>query len=240
MALLIAGLADSRLLISEATEDRLHQDYRSPLFPGGPETAAGMAAGGALAVCWSGAGPSLLGICQGTEAAQGAGRRRRTALADAGIPGQVLVLHPDMHGLIVDRDGSADVYDFNAGRRPRPKTTAVPSEPTKDLVGRGQPPSGPRLPGPCAMPRVHLPVPADRPAGLRHRHRLLRARPSLVELKSLKLYLWSYRNEGGFHEDMTNRILDDLVAAVAPRRMTVTTDWLVRGGIHTVVEASYP
>ena len=60
---------------------------------------------------------------------------------------------------------------------------------------------------------------------------------SLVELKSLKLYLWSYRDEGGFHEDMTNRILDDLVAAIAPRRMTVTTDWLVRGGIHTVVEA---
>jgi len=39
---------------------------------------------------------------------------------------------------------------------------------------------------------------------------------------------------------MTNRILDDLVAAVAPRRMTVTTDWLVRGGIHTVVVASHP
>ena len=64
--------------------------------------------------------------------------------------------------------------------------------------------------------------------------------PSIVELKSLKLYLWSFRNEGGFHEDMTNRILDDLVAAVDPRRMTVTTDWLVRGGIHTVVEATHP
>jgi 7-cyano-7-deazaguanine reductase len=63
---------------------------------------------------------------------------------------------------------------------------------------------------------------------------------SIVELKSLKLYLWSYRDEGAFHEDVTNRILDDLVAAVAPRRMTVTTDWLVRGGIHTTVEASHP
>ncbi len=62
----------------------------------------------------------------------------------------------------------------------------------------------------------------------------------IVELKSLKLYLWSYRDEGAFHEDVTNRILDDLVAAVSPRRMTVTTDWLVRGGIHTVVEASHP
>lgn len=63
---------------------------------------------------------------------------------------------------------------------------------------------------------------------------------SIVELKSLKLYLWSYRQEGAFHEDVTNRILDDLVAAIAPRRMTVVTDWLVRGGISTVVEVSYP
>src|SRR5947207_13884217 len=62
----------------------------------------------------------------------------------------------------------------------------------------------------------------------------------LVELKSLKLYLWSFRQEGAFHEDVTNRIADDLVAAVAPRRLTVTTDWLVRGGIHTVVEVCVP
>ena len=63
---------------------------------------------------------------------------------------------------------------------------------------------------------------------------------SIVELKSLKLYLWSYRDEGAFHEDVTNRILDDMLAAVAPKRMTVRTDWLVRGGIHSVVEASHP
>lgn len=63
---------------------------------------------------------------------------------------------------------------------------------------------------------------------------------SIVELKSLKLYLWSFRDEGVFHEDVTNRILDDLVATIAPRRMTVTTDWLIRGGIQTTVEASHP
>jgi 7-cyano-7-deazaguanine reductase len=63
---------------------------------------------------------------------------------------------------------------------------------------------------------------------------------SIVELKSLKLYLWSFRDEGAFHEDVTNRILDDLVAALGPKRMTVRTDWLVRGGIHSVVEASHP
>lgn len=64
-------------------------------------------------------------------------------------------------------------------------------------------------------------------------------RHTCVELKSLKLYLWSYRNEGAFHEAVTNQILDDLVAALAPRRITVEGDFLVRGGIHTVVEASW-
>jgi 7-cyano-7-deazaguanine reductase len=61
-----------------------------------------------------------------------------------------------------------------------------------------------------------------------------------VELKSLKLYLWSFRDEGHFHEAVTNRILDDLVAAIAPRRMTVVGEFNVRGGIATVVEASHP
>ncbi len=61
-----------------------------------------------------------------------------------------------------------------------------------------------------------------------------------VELKSLKLYLWSFRGEGHFHEDVTNRILDDLVAAIAPIRMTVAGDFNVRGGIHTVVTARHP
>ncbi len=61
-----------------------------------------------------------------------------------------------------------------------------------------------------------------------------------VELKSLKLYLWSFRQEGRFHEEVTNRILDDLSSVLAPRRMTVEADFYVRGGIHTIVEASYP
>lgn len=61
-----------------------------------------------------------------------------------------------------------------------------------------------------------------------------------IELKSLKLYLWAFRDEGHFHEDVANRILDDLIAATAPRRMSLEADFYVRGGIHTVVEASYP
>ncbi len=51
-----------------------------------------------------------------------------------------------------------------------------------------------------------------------------------LELKSLKLYLWSYRGEGAFHEAVTNRILDDLVAALSPRRITVEGDFMVRAG----------
>ena len=62
---------------------------------------------------------------------------------------------------------------------------------------------------------------------------------SCVELKSLKLYLWSFRDEGHFHEAVTNRILNDLVQATRPRRMTVVGDFYVRGGIHTVVTATH-
>src|SRR5713226_1792027 len=61
----------------------------------------------------------------------------------------------------------------------------------------------------------------------------------LVELKSIKLYIWSYRNEGAFHEDVTNRILNDFVAAAGPRWIEVVGDFSVRGGIKTVVRASH-
>src|ERR1700722_11850608 len=61
-----------------------------------------------------------------------------------------------------------------------------------------------------------------------------------VELKSLKLYVWSFRNEGAFHEAVTNRILDDLVKATQPRALEVIGDFGVRGGIHTVVTVRHP
>jgi 7-cyano-7-deazaguanine reductase len=60
-----------------------------------------------------------------------------------------------------------------------------------------------------------------------------------VELKSLKLYMWSYRDEGAFHEAVTNRILDDLVAATDPRFMRLTARWYVRGGVFTNVVAEH-
>jgi len=60
-----------------------------------------------------------------------------------------------------------------------------------------------------------------------------------VELKSLKLYVWSYRDEGAFHEAVTNRILDDLVRAARPRFMRLTARFYVRGGIYTTVVAEH-
>ena len=60
-----------------------------------------------------------------------------------------------------------------------------------------------------------------------------------IELKSLKLYMFSYRNEGAFHEHITNKILDDIVQACSPVRAQVTGDFNVRGGIKTVVTANY-
>lgn len=62
----------------------------------------------------------------------------------------------------------------------------------------------------------------------------------LVELKSLKLYLWSFRDEGHYHEEVTNTVLGDLVSALAPKKMVVEAEFNVRGGIKTVVRASYP
>lgn len=60
-----------------------------------------------------------------------------------------------------------------------------------------------------------------------------------VELKALKLYVWSYRDEGAFHEAVTNRILADLVAALAPRFLRLTAQFNVRGGIYTSVVAEH-
>lgn len=100
MGLLLAGLGDRRLLVHDATEDRLHQTARAPLFPEAPHLLAELVEAGALASCWSGAGPSLLGICDRRAAAQvrAAGDE---LLAEAGVPGKAVLLAADTDGLIV-------------------------------------------------------------------------------------------------------------------------------------------
>lgn len=103
MAVLLAGLADHRVLVREAAEDRLHQGYRTPLFPEAPGLVAALVEGGALAACWSGAGPTLLGICT-RDAAPAVAEAARAALGRAGVPGQVLDLRPDRRGVVVGED----------------------------------------------------------------------------------------------------------------------------------------
>ncbi|HYA68809.1 MAG TPA: homoserine kinase [Acidimicrobiales bacterium] len=114
MALLLAGLADRELLTREAAEDRLHQDYRSPLFPEAPQLLARLLAAGALASCWSGAGPSLIGICNAVD-----GERVRAdaevALTEIGVAGHAQVLVPDLEGLVIDGPPGFDRYSTGPG-----------------------------------------------------------------------------------------------------------------------------
>jgi homoserine kinase len=101
MGLLIAGLADRRQLVHEATEDRLHQTQRTPLFPESTHLLAELVDAGALATCWSGAGPSLLALCDAAVAGRVRARGDQL-LAEAGMPGAALLLDADTEGLVVD------------------------------------------------------------------------------------------------------------------------------------------
>lgn len=102
MALLLAGLADRDVLVREAAEDRLHQDYRTPLFPEAPHLLGRLTDGGARAAAWSGAGPSLLAICD-VERTDAVRQVAEAALDDLRVAGRAMVLAPDRHGLVVDR-----------------------------------------------------------------------------------------------------------------------------------------
>ena len=103
LALLIAGLADRRVLARDATDDRIHQAARQPLFPESTHLLAGLVDEGALAACWSGAGPTLLGICDAADGARvrDAGER---LLHQSGVPGRALLLEADREGLVVDEE----------------------------------------------------------------------------------------------------------------------------------------
>jgi homoserine kinase len=100
MGLLLAGLADRRHLVAAATEDRLHQPARGALFPESDRLLAGLVAAGARAACWSGAGPSLLALCD-VEAAGEVRNAGARLLAEAGVEGRALQLEADREGLVV-------------------------------------------------------------------------------------------------------------------------------------------
>jgi homoserine kinase len=101
LGLLLGGLADGSQLIAAAGEDRLHQEVRTALFPEAPELLARLVAGGATTACWSGAGPSLLGICTSQKAAAAVREAGEAALAELGVAGAAVVLKPDLKGLVV-------------------------------------------------------------------------------------------------------------------------------------------
>lgn len=111
MGMLLAGLADHHMLVKEAAEDRLHQDYRSPLFPEAPMLLASLLAGGALAACWSGSGPSLLGITTDDQVS-GVRASAEAEMAEAGVAGSVMVLRADVVGLVT---GEAARLSLRAG-----------------------------------------------------------------------------------------------------------------------------
>jgi len=125
MGLLLAGLADHRVLVAEATEDRLHQAARSPMFPEASQLLTGLLEAGARAVCWSGAGPSLLAVCDQALAAEvrDAGE---TLLFGAGVAGRALALRPDTTGLVV---GGQPWQPGHASQPPQPGPAAQPSQP---------------------------------------------------------------------------------------------------------------
>jgi 7-cyano-7-deazaguanine reductase len=116
----------------------------------------------------------------------------------------------------------------------------MPSAPSKELVAIKNPQPDREYEVECVCPEFTCICPMTGQPDFATFTILYVPGPKIVELKSLKLYLWSYRNEGAFHEDVTNRILDDLVKTLEPRRISVVSVWNVRGGIATTVRATWP
>jgi 7-cyano-7-deazaguanine reductase len=115
----------------------------------------------------------------------------------------------------------------------------MPSQPSKDLETFDNP-----MPGRDYTIRIDIPeftclCPKTGQPDFATLHLEYVPNARCVELKSLKLYVWSFREEGAFHEAVTNRILDDLVAATQPRFMRLTAKFNVRGGIYTSVVAEH-
>jgi 7-cyano-7-deazaguanine reductase len=116
----------------------------------------------------------------------------------------------------------------------------MPSAPSKDLVAIPNPHPDREYEVECVCPEFTCVCPMTGQPDFATFTIVYTPGPHIVELKSLKLYLWSFRDEGHFHEDVTNRVLDDLIHTLQPRRMSVVSAWNVRGGITTRVRVCYP
>tara|TARA_Y100001960_G_scaffold224643_1_gene235173 strand:+ start:240 stop:593 length:354 start_codon:yes stop_codon:yes gene_type:complete len=115
----------------------------------------------------------------------------------------------------------------------------MPSEPSKELIVLDNPRPGRDYEIRCETPELTCLCPVTGQPDFATVVLTYIPDELIVELKSLKMYLWSFRDEGVHHEGITNQILDDLVSALSPRTMTVVTEWLVRGGITTTVTATH-
>ena len=123
MGLLLAGLAEPTLLTPAATADRLHQQARAALFPEAPSLLDALVAAGALASCWSGAGPSLVGFTTEDSAEEVRGGAL-AALQESGLSGRVLVLRADRRGLVTGE--AADLPPVPSPDVVRPQTAPTP------------------------------------------------------------------------------------------------------------------
>ena len=115
----------------------------------------------------------------------------------------------------------------------------MPSQPSKTLETFPNPQSGRDFTIYIRIPEFTCLCPVTGQPDFAELHLQYVPDHACVELKALKNYIWSYRDQGAFHEAVTNRILDDLVAAVQPRFMRLTADFNVRGGIYTQVVAEH-
>ena len=117
----------------------------------------------------------------------------------------------------------------------------MPSEPSKELIGLPNPYLGRDYEVECVCPEFTCICPmTGQPDFATFTITYAPGQKDRRAEDRLKLYLWSYRQEGAFHEAVTNRVLDDLVKCLEPRRLTVASTWNVRGGITTTVRVSYP
>jgi 7-cyano-7-deazaguanine reductase len=121
----------------------------------------------------------------------------------------------------------------------RPAPATPPSAPSKELHVFDNPSPGRDYVIQFQVPEFTCHCPLTGQPDFAHFTIDMIADKRCVELKSLKMYFWSYRNEGAFHEKVTNTILDDIVAAIQPRFIRITAKWYVRGGIYTNVIAEH-
>ena len=122
---------------------------------------------------------------------------------------------------------------------PRLAPAVPPSAPSKDLQAFPNPQPGRDYVIRFDVPEFTCLCPLTGQPDFAHFKIEIVADRFCVETKSLKQYFWSFRNEGAFHEKVTNTIVDDLVQAIAPRFIRIHADWFVRGGIRTYVTVEH-